>query len=662
MIPEGLFDDVLEVDESEAGMENEVDELLDEEASKASATDLVEDDGLGADEDATAEADGFDAFEFNDAEFQTVESDGSDSPDVPDIIDELLIGGNDRVEEEAIRIRTSVLPGTALNPDTVDADIRSVYDMGFFHNVEARFEQENGRNILTYWVSERPLIREVRFEGNKSLDKEALEVALKIHPRTILNPVRIRRGIEDAKKAYEEKGYLDTDISYRAEQVGPGETTVTFTIQEHKTTGIAKIAFEGNESFPDVRLQAIMATREKNFLSRFMSTGTLNREALKTDTERITAFYYDNGYINVKVDEPKVERQDDGMHVTVRIDEGEQYTIGEVHIVGDFPGSEDQALRTVALEEGAVFKASHLREDVFRLTGYFSNHGFAFVNVEPETQVEQDDSVVNISYRVDRGPEVYIDRIDIAGNTKTRDKVIRRELRLAEQSKFNATAIEYSRGRVQRLGFFQDVNIATRRGARSDLLNVLVDVKEAQTGAFSIGAGFNTATSLIGSARIQESNLFGYGQQFVISASLGSRYRNSTISWTDPYFMDTNLTLGGEIFDWRFAFEDFDRSGTGSGLRFFYPIDKLGLKTLWGFPLQDVSLGMNYQWEKSKISNFEPIAPGAVRAEKGTVTTSKITPSIKRNTLNHPIDPTNGSSNNSSLRKPALVETPPIVR
>ena len=240
----------------------------------------------------------------------------------------------------------------------------------------------------------------------------------------------------------------------------------------------------------------------------------------------------------------------------------------------------------------------------FVLTGYFSNHGFAFVNVEPETQVEQDDSVVNISYRVDKGPEVYIDRVDIAGNTKTRDKVIRRELRITEQSKFNATGIEHSRGRVQRLGFFQDVNIATRRGARSDLLNVLVDVKEAQTGAFSIGAGFNTATSLIGSARIQETNLFGYGHQFVISGNMGSRYRNSTISWTDPYFLDTHLTLGTEVFDWRFAFEDFDRAGTGGGARLFYPIDELGLKTLWGFPLEDISVGMQYQWEKSKVKQF----------------------------------------------------------
>ncbi len=638
-IPEDLSDDVFEFDESQ--------EPLGEANQTADENEELGDAGQDTGDDAFRFAGEGDAGPADDpggyGENYTNAGDSEENTGSPvTVIDDLVIGGNDRVEEEAIRIRTTVLSGAELDADAVDADVRAIYDMGFFNNVEARLELENGRNILTYWVSERPLIREVRFEGNKKLDQESLEVALKIHPRTILNPVRIRRGIEDAKKAYEEKGYLDTDISYRAEHVGAGETAVTFTIQEHKPTGIAKIQFEGNESFPDARLQGIMATREKNFLSRFMSHGTLNREALKTDTERITAWYYDNGFINVKVDEPKVEREDEGMRVTIRIDEGEQYTLGEVHIVGDFPGSEDQALRTVALQEGEVFKASHLREDVFRLTGYFSNFGFAFVNVEPETQVEQDDSVVNISYRVDKGPEVYVDRIDIAGNTKTRDKVIRRELRVREQSKFNATGIEHSRGRVSRLGFFQDVNIATRRGARSDLLNVLVDVKEAQTGAFSVGAGFNTATSLIGSARIQETNLMGYGHQFIISGSLGSRYRNSTLSWTNPYVMDTHMTLGVELFDWRFAFEDFDRAGTGGGVRVYYPIDQLGLKTLWGFPLEDISIGMNYQWEKSHISNFEPIAPDAVRAEKGSETTSKITPTIRRDNLNHPMDPTDG--------------------
>jgi outer membrane protein insertion porin family len=559
------------------------------------------------------------------------------------VISEVRLSGNDRVEEEAIRVYLRSRPGEPLNEETIDSDIRAIYAMGFFSNVEARVTEENGRTILTYHLYERPLVREVRVEGNKALSKEEFETAVKIHPRTILNPVRIRRGIEEAKKAYEKKGFLDADITYRAEETTPGEVAVTFTVAENVKIGVTKVIFEGNTAVSSDQLSSILATREKNFLSRFLNTGVLNRDALKTDTERLTAFYYDNGYINVRIDEPQVKREADGLVVTIRIDEGEQFQVGEVGFSEDVPGGEEEAKRRVALESGTTFKASTLRDDVFRLTGYFSDMGYAFVNVEPETDVSPDDKIVNVTYVVDKGPEVYVDRIEIAGNTKTRDKVIRRELRIAEQTLFSATGLQFSRERVQRLGFFEDVNLTTQRGPRNDLLNVLVDVKEAQTGAFSIGAGFNSATSIIGSVRVQENNLMGRGQQLVVGGSLGTRYRNTSISFTDPYFFDTALTFGADAFDWKFAYEDFDRSGLGAGVRFFYPLTALGYYSLWGFPLEDVRLGLQYQWERARISNFDPITPDAIRAEQGTTITSAITPTIFRNTVNHPFDPTRGS-------------------
>jgi outer membrane protein insertion porin family len=425
--------------------------------------------------------------------------------------------------------------------------------------------------------------------------------------------------------------------------VNPGEVVLTFTVNENEKIGIKEIIFEGNKAFSSDQLASVLATRQKNFLSRFLNTGILNRDALKTDVERLTAFYYDNGYINVRIDEPKVTRKDDGMYVTMRIDEGEQFKMGDVSFSGDVPGGEESAKRFVTLEKGKTFKASTLRDDVFRLTGYFSDQGYAFVNVEPETLVNPDEKVVNVNYQVDKGPEVYIDRIEVAGNTKTRDKVIRRELRVAEQTLFTATGIQYSRERVQRLGFFEDVNLTTQRGLRTDLLNVLVDVKEAQTGTFSVGAGFNSSTSIVGTARVQENNLMGRGQQLIVGASIGTLYRNSILSFTDPYLFDTPVTFGFDVFDWKFAYQDFDRAGLGFGFRTFYPLTALGYTSLWGFPLEDARVGLQYEWEQSRISNFDPITPAAIRAERGTAETGTITPTFLRNTLNHPLDPTGGS-------------------
>lgn len=558
-------------------------------------------------------------------------------------IDEILVRGNDRVEEEAIRVYIKSMPGEPLDHQKMDTDIRAIYGMGFFKNVEARVTEQDGKTILTYWVSERPLIRQVSIEGNKALGKEELEAKLKIHPRTILNPVKIRRGIEEVKKEYEKKGYLDADITYRTEVAESGEATLTFTVAENEKIGIKDLVFEGNKVFTSDQLRSVIATKKKSFLSRILNTGVLNRDALKTDTERLTAFYYDNGYINVRIDEPKVERKEEGLYVTIRIDEGEQFKIGEIGFVGKVPGGEEDAKRLVTLEKGQTFKASILRDDVFRLTGYFSDQGYAFVNVEPETDVRPDEKVVNVNYRVDEGPEVFVDRVEIAGNTKTRDKVIRRQLRVEEQTLFSASALQVSKERVQRLGFFEDVNLATQRGVKNDLLNVLVDVKEAQTGAFSVGAGFNSSTSIVATARIQENNLFGRGQQLTLGASIGSKYRNSILSFSDPYAFDTRFSLGVDLFDWEFAFEDFDRSGTGAGVRVSYPLAAFGYYDLWGFPLEDIYAGMNYQYEKSKISNFDDITPPAIRAEKGTATTGLVSPNFYRNTLNNPMDPTAGS-------------------
>ena len=564
-------------------------------------------------------------------------------------IGQIVIGGNDRVEEEAIRVYVKSMVGEPLNEEQVDRDVRAIYNMGFFKNVEARVTEDKGRTVLTYWVSERPLLREVRVEGQKALSKDEIENKLKVHPRTILNPVKIRRGIEAVKKEYEKKGLLDAEITYRTEQGESGDVILTFTVTENERVKIKDLIFEGNKAITSAQLSSVIQTHKKNFLSRFMNTGVLNNDMLKTDVERITAFYYDNGYINVRVGEPKIERKEDGLYVTIRIDEGEQFSIGEVGFAGEVPGGEEEAKQRVALVKGATFKASMLRDDVFRLTGYFSDQGYAFVNVEPETSVQADTKTVNINYRVDKGPEVYVDRVEIAGNTKTRDKVIRRELRVEEQGLFSATGLQVSKERVQRLGLFEDVNVATQRGARNDLLNVLVDVKEAQTGAFSVGAGFNSSTSIIGTARVQENNLFGRGQQFVIGASLGTQYKNTMLSFYDNYFLDTRVAFGVNLFDWRFAFEDFDRSGLGGGLRVSYPLTALGYWSLWGFPLDDVYVGMNYQWERSRISNFDQITPAAIRAERGSKTTGVISPTLLRNTMNHPWDPTSGSYQSFTL-------------
>ena len=566
------------------------------------------------------------------------------------------IEGNLRVEEDAIRVHLRSQPGQQFDQDTLDRDIRAVYAMGFFDQVDADVTPvESNKVDVVFRVKERPLVRNVKVEGPKKVKKEEVEGALKVRPHAILDPGKATEGIAAAKKLYIEKGYLDADISYRTEKVGENEVDVFYTVKEEEPVRISDIDFEGNQAFSDRKLRSVMQTREKWLFSFITGSGVLNRDVLRTDTERLTAWYYDHGYVTVRVDEPRVERRDDTLHVVIKIDEGDQFKVGDVGFAGkDVPPDTAQLRAGLETVPGETFAANALREDVQKLTERMAEDGYAFANVEPQTEVRPEDKTVNVIFQVDRGQQVTVDRIEVTGNTKPRDKVVRREVRLQEQEMFSAVKLRKSREALQRLGFFQEVNITTRRAAEDDRMNVVVDVKEAQTGAFSAGAGFSSADSLLFNVRIQENNLFGRGQRIVLSGDAGSIRRNIILSFTEPYFRETPLTVGVDAFSWRLAFDEFDRSGTGFSTQFTYPVTALGYHSLFGFPLEEVRVGADYRIEAAKISGLGLDATPSIRIEEGSSLVSSITPRISRNTLNHAFDPTAGSLQDLSLEVAGL--------
>jgi outer membrane protein insertion porin family len=566
------------------------------------------------------------------------------------------IAGNTRVEEDAIRVHLRTQPGQPFDQDTVDRDIRAVYAMGFFDQVDAEVTRVDAHHTdVTFHVKERPLVRAVKVDGTKKIKKDELEAALKIRPHTILDPEKAREGVEAAKKLYVEKGYLDADISYRTEPVGEAEVDLYYTVTEKEPVKITDVDFEGNRAFKTRELRGVMQTRKKWLLGFITGAGVLNKDVLRTDMERLTAYYYDHGYVTVRVDEPRVDRRDDGLHVTVKIDEGEQFKVGDVTVAGEGVPAETKKLRQgLQLAPGEVFRASALREDVQKLTERLSEDGYAFATVEPQTDVHQDEHRVDVVYQADRGRPVIVDRIDVAGNTKTRDKVIRREMRLQEQEMFSATKLRKSREALQRLGFFQEVNITTRRTASDDRMNVVVDVKEAQTGAFSAGAGFSSADQLLFNVRIQENNLFGRGQRLVLQGDIGSLRRNIILSFTEPYFRETPLTLGVDAFSWQLAFNQFDRAGTGVGTQVTYPVTAWGYNSMFGLPLEDLRVGTDYRLERAEINNVSFDATRSIRAEEGSALISSVKPSLSRNTLNHAFDPTAGSFQDVSVELAGL--------
>jgi outer membrane protein insertion porin family len=565
-------------------------------------------------------------------------------------IDRVVITGNQRVEEEAIRAQVRAQPGTRLNEETVDNDIRAIHRMGFFDNVAAELSQQDGKWVLTYRVTERPLIREVHIEGNKKISREDLEGALKVRPKTIFDPEKVRRGIEEAKKLYEKKGYLDASITYTTEPVGENEMVLTYRIDEGKVVRITHLVFEGVRAFSARQLRNVMQTKQAWFLSFVTGAGNLDSDVLKTDIERLTAFYYDHGYIDVKIDEPVIKREKTGLTVTIKIDEGQQYKVGSVDISGDLLPDMAAARKRLSLAPGDVFRTSKLREDITALTEVYGDQGYAFVNVTPDTTVNPATKTVDVTYKVSKGPEVYIDKIDITGNTKTRDKVIRRELQVQEQQRFSGTKLRRSQERLRRLGFFEDINITTRRAESEDRLDLLVDVKEASTGTFSAGAGISSGETFLFNVRLSEINLFGRGQRLILNADVGSIRRNFTLDFTDPYLYDTQVTGRFTLFNWRLIYDQFTRSGTGGSVGALYPLTALGWGSLAGYSLEDTRAGMDYRIEDADISDVSPNAPAPIQVAQGTSLTSSVTPRLFRDTRNHPFDPTAGSLQDLSFQ------------
>ena len=573
-----------------------------------------------------------------------------------DRIAAVRIEGNARVDEEAIRIHIQTRPGQAVDRNTIDTDVRAIYAMGFFENVEVERTDGAEGQVVVFRVRERPQITSVAIEGTKKLRSEDVEAALKIRPHTILDAEKMRKGIADAKKLYEEKGYLDATITPKIEPVAGAENEIalTYVVEEGKIVRIQEIEIEGNTAFSDRKLKRVMTTSEENLISRFTGAGVLNAEALKTDTERLTAFYYDDGYITVRVDEPRVERRDDGLYVTIKIAEGDQFKVGAVGFKGDVR-DDLQLSKDLELATGDTFRTSKLRQDILKITDRYGDVGYAFVNIEPETEIDQDKKTVDVNYKIDQGPEVQIDKILITGNTKTRDKVLRRELKVQEQERFSGTKLKKSRDALNRLGFFQEVNLTTQRGRSEEKLNLQVDVKEGQTGSLTAGAGFSSADSLLFNARIQENNLFGRGQRAVLNADFGSRRQNFIGSFTEPWLFDIPLTTTFDAFRWRLDYDDFTRGGTGLGLRVLYPLTALGYEKLFDrFSLDEVRIGAEYRFEQAEITDINRRSPPTVVASEGTSVTSSIRPLISRNTLNSLFDPTRGSAQEFSVEYAGL--------
>ena len=440
----------------------------------------------------------------------------------------------------------------------------------------------------------------------KKVTEDDLAAVVNVTPRTIFDPQRVWLGLEQARKFYGGEGYPDAKIDFEVE-VGPdNNATLVYRVDEGDLVRVEDIRFEGVKAFKHRKLRKLMTTRERWIFSFVTGAGLLNEDELATDVERLTAFYYDQGYIHARIDEPRVERVDDGLIVTIKVNEGPLFHVRTIDFAGDLLMTDDDMRARLGFAESDVFRASQLREAVFALTEGYGDLGYAFAEITPDTRTVESGDQIDVRFNVKAGEIVSIRRIEIQGNTKTRDKVVRRELGLEEGQKFSGSGLRKSKTNINRLGFFEDVELTTNRTDRADQVDVVVKVKEGRTGAFSAGAGFSSADALLFNARVSEQNLFGRGQRLVFNADIGSIRQNFQISFTEPWFLNRPLAVGIDLFDWRLQFDRFTRGATGFAVRASYPLSELGLGSIYGFSLNRVRAGLEYRLENATHRRGEP--------------------------------------------------------
>ncbi|MEL6179473.1 MAG: outer membrane protein assembly factor BamA, partial [Myxococcota bacterium] len=528
-------------------------------------------------------------------------------------VDLIEVDGNRRVETEAIRRNIRQREGELLSLDQVSRDIRAIYALGFFNDVQADLVERDGDTVLIYRVTEKPSVLRIVFEGNDEIDDDDIKEVVNLRPFQQLDVNAINANKEKIEELYAEKGYFLTDVTpeIRPEPDNPDEVEVAFVIDEHAKIQVKQVTFLGNNAISSDQLSNIMETRPGGYLSFLTGFGTFKEASFEADLTRIQAFYYDKGYVDVKVSPPQVRLSRDKKYlfVTIGIDEGEQHFIEDVDIQGDaqdFIRPKEELMSKVSLKPDDVFSYGKMREDITALADLYKDDGYAYANISPIPRVDKTTHRVKLVYDIQKGQKVYFGRIEMSGNSKTRDKVLRRELVFSEGELYSSTAIKRSRARVQRLGFFETVDITTRQSKERNVLDVLVTVSERPTGTFQVGAGFSSVENFIATAQISQNNLFGRGQSLSLQATLSSIRTLFSLRFSEPYLFDSFWQFSFDVFDFEFIFNDFTRSSTGGNLTFGYPLtrlkwfEELDERTSWDIGV--LSVNGTYKLEQVSVS------------------------------------------------------------
>lgn len=521
----------------------------------------------------------------------------------------IMILGNVKVEEGVIRGAIKSREGGPFSPEKVREDLRSIFELGYFTDVQVDIKSAPQGKEVIFIVVEKPSIKDILIKGNAKVKLDDIKEKMTLKPRTILNLEKVKEDTEQIRKLYFSKGYYGVKVAYQVDYLETNEAVITFTISEGPKGHIQKIIFKGNKHIKTSDLKKLMATKQRNILSIITKTGTLDEDILKNDLQLLNAYYMDHGYLEAKISQPKIDLANPKkIQIEVEIVEGPQYHLGDIDFKGDFLTTKEVLFKVLKIKRGAVYSNSAIRRDVNALMEKFANQGYAYVEVNPETSVDNKSHLVNLIFEIDKKKRVSFERIQIVGDTKTRDKVIRRELRVAEGELYSATNLNKSRDRLKRTGYFKEVDFSTSRGSTEEKINLDVKVEEAPTGALSFGMGYSTLEGVVGSVSLSDRNLFGLGYSASLKASVGADTQNFRLGFTDPYFLGYPFSAGIDVYHEMVGyFDTYSYRITGGDIRFGKELtDTIRIDTMYKLEFVkyfDVRLGAPTEVKREALRN-----------------------------------------------------------
>jgi outer membrane protein insertion porin family len=435
--------------------------------------------------------------------------------------------GNTRIDSGAILRKIKSKVGDIYSPATLREDLKAIYALGYFNDVQIDVaDGPKGKEVI-FKVVEKPVISSLVVEGVEELKEEDVLGAANIKEHFILNQAKINAAVEAIRELYKTKGFFNTEVKTEISYPDKEGAVVRLIINEGKKIYIKKIDFVGNTTFDDDDLIDEMETTEKGFFSWLTASGTLKMDVMKQDIGRIVSYYNNHGFLEAKVSEPTIRQEEEWLFLTFAVEEGPRFKVGTIDISGDLLTDKKDLLGLLAIRNEEYLSRQVLREDMLKITDFYAEKGYAFAAVKPDIQKSATGGRLDVNFRIEKGDLVYIDRITIKGNSRTRDNVIRRELRIVEGGVFDSKALRDSSQALQRLEYFEEVNITPEPSLDPTRMNINIEVKEKSTGTFSIGVGYSSVDDLIFMGQISENNFLGRGDTLALSANVGgssSRY------------------------------------------------------------------------------------------------------------------------------------------